>query len=326
MEQTLEKLQILYEIALSVGGTSGLESTAQNTLEALVRRLDCVAGSVLALTPPGDPGLPGLEPLALAPEDAAENTLYARAMEAALAADTTRITEGTVSGVIARGGSEEAGSHYLLALPGFGMVVLVKRGPVLPDDLLNDLEPICDKLALACTACVARQTRRNSEDRASEALAEAENANRRIRRLLVTIAMQHAAIRELSTPVLQVWDGVLVIPLIGTLDAERNRQLSTSLLEAVAARHAKTVIIDITGLELTDTTVADSIQETVRGCQLLGATCMVTGMRPEVAQTLVRLNVSLGAETAGTLQAGLARALRRLDGKDGQMAGRLART
>ncbi|MFC1706875.1 ABC transporter substrate-binding protein [Planctomycetota bacterium] len=117
---------------------------------------------------------------------------------------------------------------------------------------------------------------------------------------------QSQAILELSTPAIQVWDNILVQPLIGAIDTERARQLVEHLLRAIADRQAEVVIIDITGVPVVDTMVAASLMSTVQAARMLGAECVVTGVNPSIAQTLVRSGVSLGdVKTKGSLQGGL---------------------
>jgi anti-anti-sigma regulatory factor len=311
MEQPSDKLQILYEIALNVGERADPETTAQATLRVLLRRLNCSAGSVLGLVSDEDGG-DRLEPLVVIPRNVRRDALYTEAFDMALSVDLAPIAKGELSGLFDGGGNSGAGFFYLLALPQFGVLLLVKRGQALPLELLKDLQPVCAKFASACTACIARRQLRDQEARLSEALARAEEANQVQSQHLATIAEQHAVIRKLSTPVLQVWDRILAVPLIGAFDRERAQQFNTSLLAAVKAHRAEFAIIDVTGLVFDDDMAPRHIQTAVRGCQLLGARCIVTGMTPAVAQSLVRANIALGVETTGNLQAGLQKALSRL--------------
>jgi rsbT co-antagonist protein RsbR len=108
------------------------------------------------------------------------------------------------------------------------------------------------------------------------------------------------AVQELSTPILEIWDDVLALPIIGVIDARRSSEMMERLLEEVARKRSRFVIIDITGVELVDTSTADHFIKLVRAVELLGARCMITGVSPAVAQTLVSLGVDLGALT--TLQ------------------------
>lgn len=120
-------------------------------------------------------------------------------------------------------------------------------------------------------------------------------------------------LRELSVPVVPVWHGVLVVPLVGTLDSTRARELTQTLLEAVARERARVVILDITGVPAVDTQVADYLLRTVKAARLLGAHSLVVGIRPAIAQTLVRLGVELeGVHTEADLQSGLEHAFRLL--------------
>jgi rsbT co-antagonist protein RsbR len=128
-----------------------------------------------------------------------------------------------------------------------------------------------------------------------------------------TIREQQEAIRELSTPVLQVRDRLLILPIIGVIDPQRARQLTEQLLRGIRANRAKVVVIDITGVAAMDTNVANHLVQTVEASRLLGATVIVTGLSPEIAQTLVNIGVELSKmTTVGDLQGGIEEAERLL--------------
>jgi rsbT co-antagonist protein RsbR len=127
------------------------------------------------------------------------------------------------------------------------------------------------------------------------------------------IREQQAAIRELSTPVLQVRDRLLILPIIGALDSPRARQLTEQLLGAIRETRAKVLVIDITGVGTIDLTVANHLVQTVQACRLMGASAIITGISSEIAETLVDLRVDLGMiRTVGDLQGGLEEAERLL--------------
>lgn len=109
-----------------------------------------------------------------------------------------------------------------------------------------------------------------------------------------TIRSQEEALRELSSPVVEVWEEILVIPLIGTMDTRRAQEVTESILDGVVEKHARVVIIDITGLPVMDTSTANHLFKTVRAIELLGSQAVITGVRPAIAQTVV----SLGVDTA----------------------------
>jgi rsbT co-antagonist protein RsbR len=122
---------------------------------------------------------------------------------------------------------------------------------------------------------------------------------------------QQEAIRELSTPVLQVRDRLLILPIIGVLDTARARQLTKQLLGAIRDNRATVVVIDITGVATIDRTVANHLVQTVEASRLMGARTILTGLSPDIAQTLVDLGVDLGMmKTVGDLQGGLEEAER----------------
>ncbi len=127
------------------------------------------------------------------------------------------------------------------------------------------------------------------------------------------IREQQEAIRELSTPVLQVREGLLILPMIGMIDRKRSRQLTEQLLQEIRRNRAKVVVIDITGVASMDSTVANHLVQTVDAARLLGATVIVTGLSSEIAQTLVTIGVDLSKIiTVGDLQGGIEEAERRL--------------
>jgi rsbT co-antagonist protein RsbR len=127
------------------------------------------------------------------------------------------------------------------------------------------------------------------------------------------IREQQAAIRELSTPVLQVRGRLLILPIIGVLDSQRARQLTEQLLGAIQTNRAKVVVIDITGVASVDETVANHLVQTVEASRLMGARAILTGLSSGIAQTLVDLGVDLGSmRTVGDLQGGLEEAERLL--------------
>jgi rsbT co-antagonist protein RsbR len=127
------------------------------------------------------------------------------------------------------------------------------------------------------------------------------------------IRQQQDALRELSTPVLPVRERLLILPIIGVLDGERARQLTEQLLNGIRTHRAKVVVIDITGAPEVDATVANHLVQTVDASRLMGASVIITGLSPEIAQTLVTLGVDLSKmNTIGDLQGGLEEAERLL--------------
>jgi len=107
------------------------------------------------------------------------------------------------------------------------------------------------------------------------------------------IARQQQDMLELSTPVVKLWDGVLALPLIGTLDSARTQVVMESLLEKIVSTGSEIAIIDITGVPTVDTLVAQHLMKTVAAARLMGADCIISGIRPQIAQTIVHLGVEL---------------------------------
>ena len=109
------------------------------------------------------------------------------------------------------------------------------------------------------------------------------------------ILRQQQEMLELSTPVVELWTGILALPLIGTLDSARTQIVMQNLLEAVVAKGADLAIIDITGVPTVDTLVAQHLLKTVAAARLMGAECIISGIRPQIAQTIIHLGVDLGS-------------------------------
>ena len=126
------------------------------------------------------------------------------------------------------------------------------------------------------------------------------------------IARQQEDMLELSTPVVKLWEGVLALPMIGTLDSARTQVVMESLLERIVETGAEVAIIDITGVPTVDTLVAQHLLKTVTAARLMGADCIISGIRPQIAATIVHLGVDLaGVVTKATLADAFALALRR---------------
>ena len=128
-----------------------------------------------------------------------------------------------------------------------------------------------------------------------------------------TMRKQQEAIRELSTPVLQIRERLLLLPIIGVIDTHRARLITDSVLKSIRASRAKVVVMDVTGVSTIDSKVANHLLQTVTAAGLMGAQVIVTGLSSDVAQALVALGLDLGKlETAGDLQGGIEEAERRL--------------
>lgn len=126
------------------------------------------------------------------------------------------------------------------------------------------------------------------------------------------IIRQQTEIAELSTPVVKLWQGILALPLIGTLDSARTQVVMENLLESIVRYEADIAIIDITGVPTVDTLVAQHLLKTVAAARLMGADCIISGIRPQIAQTMVHLGVELNVISKANLSDAFALALRRL--------------
>jgi rsbT co-antagonist protein RsbR len=126
------------------------------------------------------------------------------------------------------------------------------------------------------------------------------------------INRQQQELLELSTPVVKLWDGILALPMIGTLDSARTQIVMESLLQKIVETESQIAIIDITGVPTVDTLVAQHLLKTVTALRLMGADCIISGVRPQIAQTIVHLGVDLqGVTTKANLSDALALALKR---------------
>jgi rsbT co-antagonist protein RsbR len=126
------------------------------------------------------------------------------------------------------------------------------------------------------------------------------------------IVRQQQELLELSTPVVKLWDGILALPIIGTLDSARTQVVMENLLQTIVATNSKYAIIDITGVPTVDTLVAQHLLKTITAARLMGAECIISGVRPQIAQTIVHLGINLeDVITKAKLSDALALALQR---------------
>ena len=126
------------------------------------------------------------------------------------------------------------------------------------------------------------------------------------------IARQQQELLELSTPVVRLWENILALPLIGTLDSARTQVVMQNLLQAIVDTRSEIAIVDITGVPTVDTLVAQHLLKTVAAARLMGADCIISGIRPQIAQTIIHLGVNLGdVTTKATLADAFALALQR---------------
>jgi len=148
----------------------------------------------------------------------------------------------------------------------------------------------------------------------ADRLEENQNLVAELQQKLTTISAQHDTILSLSTPALPIWEGVLVLPIIGVLDTGRAQRLTEDLLGQIEKHGARVVIIDVTGITLLDTAVASHLVKAFQASKLLGAQCILTGLSPANAQTMTKLGVGLeGITTRGSLRDGLRTGLSLID-------------
>ena len=158
---------------------------------------------------------------------------------------------------------------------------------------------------------ISATARRDHEGETEGMLVVLRDITAEKRMQLHLLDMQRAIVAELSTPLMPISDEVLVMPLIGAIDSSRAQQITERLLEGVSGRRARVVILDITGVNVVDTQVANAILQTAQAVRLLGAEVIITGIGPEIAQILVGLGMDLGnIVTRSTLQSGISYAAR----------------
>lgn len=170
------------------------------------------------------------------------------------------------------------------------------------DDALTGLE-----MGINFLIVDLRQIEKENREQRETLLAQ----QRELETKLLTIEEQALAIRELTTPVMEIWDDILLLPIVGALDTQRSAEMMNRLLEAIVERQSRCVIIDVTGVEMVDTTTADHLLKVVRAAGLLGTRCVLTGLSPAVSQTLVAIGADLSeVRTLRNLKAGLHDCLR----------------
>lgn len=157
---------------------------------------------------------------------------------------------------------------------------------------------VTDDATRADLAVALERVRKEVEERAE--------TEQRLLEKLSLIARQEDAIRALATPIIEVWDGVLTLPLIGVVDGQRAADTMGRLLETIIQKKARHTIIDLTGVEFIDTDTAEHLLRLVLAAELLGARCIITGIRPAIAQTMVSIGIDLSKiMTLASLRDGL---------------------
>jgi len=137
---------------------------------------------------------------------------------------------------------------------------------------------------------------------------------RELEEKLLTIERQRSSIRELSTPIIEIWDRILCLPIVGVMDTTRSGEMTDALLKSVVDRAARCAIIDITGIDIMDTGTADHFVRMAKSVKLLGADCVLTGINPHIARTLVQMDVQLtGITTYRSLRTALQRYVTRAE-------------
>lgn len=134
---------------------------------------------------------------------------------------------------------------------------------------------------------------RTTAARRDEAMRAMTEARASLEEKLDTIRRQQVAIRDLSAPIIDLWEGILTLPIVGTVDSQRAVDITEKLLQRINENNAACVIIDLTGVDVVDTMTADHLIKLVKSARLLGTYCVVTGIGPEIARTLVDLGVEL---------------------------------
>lgn len=151
----------------------------------------------------------------------------------------------------------------------------------------------------------ARQLHASVRENA-QSIQKLESARSELEEKLATIERQREAIRDLSTPIIELWDNILTLPIVGVMDTQRSVEMTERLLHRISQGKARCVIIDITGVEVVDTATANHFVKMVAAARLLGTHCVITGISPFIAQTLTQIGVELrGVKTLATLRDGI---------------------
>jgi rsbT co-antagonist protein RsbR len=149
-------------------------------------------------------------------------------------------------------------------------------------------------------------------------ITESHRARAELEQKLALIARQEEVIRNLETPIIQVWDKVVTLPMVGTVDSRRAGRVMDDLLESISRTQARFAILDLTGVDVVDTATANHFISMIRAVRLLGAEGIITGIRPNVAQTMVTLGLDLSSiATCANLRQGLSLAIRRMEAMGG---------
>ncbi|MBK9258498.1 MAG: STAS domain-containing protein [Polyangiaceae bacterium] len=179
---------------------------------------------------------------------------------------------------------------------------VVRPSPTTVEDRIGELFH-SENATKTDLAVALERVRREVEERAK--------AEQELREKLELIAKQDEAIKALSTPIIEVWEGVLTLPLFGVMDSQRAAETMERLLDSITQKGATHAIIDLTGVEVVDTSTADHIGRLVRAAALIGAECIITGIRPAVAQTMVQIGIDLSQiVTLSTLREALRHCMR----------------
>lgn len=182
----------------------------------------------------------------------------------------------------------------------------LERAQVQQEDTFGTLEE-----AMRLVVSELHQAREQT-DNAMRAL---EKSRSELEEKLETIENQRMAIQDLSAPILDIWDDIVTLPVIGAIDTRRAVEMTERLLRRVVEAGARCVIIDLTGVEVVDSMTADHLIKMTKATRLLGCYCVITGIGPEIARTLVELDVSLsGIQTLRNLKTGLEACFSYLDG------------
>jgi rsbT co-antagonist protein RsbR len=151
----------------------------------------------------------------------------------------------------------------------------------------------------------ARQLHASVQENA-QSIQKLESARSELEEKLATIEQQRLAIRDLSTPIIELWDNILTLPIVGVMDTQRSMEMTERLLQRISQGKARCAIIDITGVEVVDTATANHFVKMVAAARLLGTHCVITGISPFIAQTLTQIGVELrGVKTLATLRDGI---------------------
>ena len=305
LEQLNRELSALNSVSTALGRSMPLDELLGSALSQVLETMNCSAGLIALLDPQAEEldmfaqqGLP--DALRARLEESLDATLCALVFEGSDDLGIGDLSEGApvdVSGIVAAGLRSYLGTPLMVKGETIGTLCIFDQRPrQVTEADFRLMRAIGGQIAIAVqSARLLEETQRSLEK-----LQSAYEVQDKLTR----------TVRELSSPVIQIWQDILVLPLVGGIDAARAGRIMEDLLEGIVRHQAEVVIIDITGVPVVDTSVANYLLQTIKAAGMLGAKSILVGIGGRIAQTLINIGIDLSeVETRGNLQAGVEYAL-----------------